>query len=78
MQCGGGSARASGLAHVQQVIGLANCLFKPLFVVHVNPSLSSGIGSHAAKIRITMSSTAPEKRIGATLNSMSRGPYFQT
>ena len=40
------------------------------------PSLSSGIGSPAARMRITTSSTPPAVGMVATRSSMSRGPNF--
>jgi hypothetical protein len=44
--------------------------------VRREPSFSSGIGSPAARIRITTSSTPPAEGIVATRSSMSSGPYF--
>ena len=40
------------------------------------PSLSNGIGSPAARIRITISSTPPAEGIVATRSSISNGPNF--
>ena len=42
----------------------------------MKPIFSSGIGSPAARIRMTMSSTPPAVGIVATRNSMSSGPNF--
>ena len=50
--------------------------FRRSMLVGSTPSLSSGIGSPAARIRITTSSTPPAVGMVATRSSMSSGPNF--
>ena len=65
-----------GPQHEEQAVGLRHVLFSCSRLRSVKPILSSGIGSPAARIRITMSSTPPAVGIVATRSSMSSGPNF--
>ena len=56
--------------------GLLMMLFSSSRLCSVKPIFSSGIGSPAARIRMTTSSRPPEDGIVATLNSISRGANF--